>query len=501
MDSILYDGFFLMLANLHFIFLGVSAGMIIGATPGLSASNSTAILLPFILILDPTTGIIFILSIHAGSQMGNSFPAILLNIPGTPSSAVTTLEGYPMACRGLASKALGICVLASCFGSLIGAISSVALIPQLADMALQFSSVEIALVILLGIVIIGQISSGGIFKGLLSGFFGLLVSTTGTDPMWGQFRGTFGFVNLIDGMPIIPSLIGLLAFSEVIILIGKMDLKAAVETQEVGFRDILSGFKSVLRRPIEVLRSSVIGTLIGVIPGAGGSVAAPIAYQQSILFSSEEEKKNFGKGSVNGLIAADAANNGMVGGSLVPLLTLAVPGCATGAVLLVAFSYHGLIMGPELFQINGPIAYAILFSQFPAALFILLTGTVFAWFASKVVNIQMTILVPIISILTYIGGFSPNQVFFDIWIVLVMGILGYFMKKYNYVPLAFLLGLVLGSKFEENLFQGLRMGLGSPTIFFNKPIAQILWGILILVLLYPAVCKAFIKYRNAKKTL
>jgi len=221
-----------------------------------------------------------------------------------------------------------------------------------------------------------------------------------------------------------------------------------------------------------------------------------VAYQQSMTFSSREEKEKFGKGSINGLIAADASNNGMVGGSLVPLLTLGIPGCSTGAVLLVALTYHGLVMGPELFSLNGEMVYAVLWSQFLAAFFIALTGVFLAYLAVRVVNVKMSILIPIISVLTYIGAFAQNELVFDMGVMVVMGVLGYFMKKYNYVPLAFLLGLVLGTQFEANLFRGLRMGLGSPIRFFISPVAIVLWMLLILTIVYPFIQKpltAFIR--------
>ncbi|MDF1594423.1 MAG: tripartite tricarboxylate transporter permease, partial [Desulfobacterales bacterium] len=267
------------------------------------------------------------------------------------------------------------------------------------------------------------------------------------------------------------------------------DVVAESLQQKVTLKGIMQGFKETIKRPVEVIRSSLIGVVIGIIPGAGGSVAAPVAYQQSITFSSIKEKEKFGKGSINGLIAADASNNGMVGGSLVPLLTLGIPGCSTGAVLLVALSYHGLVMGPELFALNGELVYAVLWSQFTAAFFIAITGVFLAYLAVRVVNVKMSILIPVVSVLTFIGAFAPNELVFDMGVMVAMGILGYFMKKYNYVPLAFLLGLVLGTQFEANLFRGLRMGLGTPIRFFVSPVAITLWILLLLTVLYPIIQK------------
>ena len=477
----------LIITHAHVVLFGVVVGMIVGATPGLTSSNSTAIMLPFILTLDPTTGTIFVISLHAGAQMGNSFPAILLNIPGTPSSAVTTLEGYPLACEGKASLALGVCVLASALGGLIGGVVSILSVPLLSSVALEFSPVELTIIILFGLVIIGQISQGGVWKGFLSGLFGLMAATCGPDPMWGVYRGDFGIVLLYDGIPIVSCLVGLLAFSEMFKLLIEKDKQAEVLQQKISLKLILQGFREVLKRPVETLRSAFIGLVVGAIPGAGGSIAAPIAYQQSMTFSSPEEKARFGKGSINGLMSADVSNNACVGGALIPLMTLALPGSSTDAVLLVALSFHGLVLGPEFLTMNGDMAYAVLFSQFTAAFCIAFVGVLLAWVAGRIINVSMTVLIPIISILAFIGGFAETQLTFGIWIMLLSGILGYFMKKYQYVPLAFLLGLVLGSKFETNLFCGLRMGHNSFSIFFEGPIALTLWGLLALTITFPWV--------------
>ncbi len=482
----------LILTHAHVVLFGVVAGMLIGATPGLTSSNSTAIMLPFILTLDPTTGTIFVVSLHAGAQMGNSFPAILLNIPGTPSSAVTTLEGYPLACEGKASLALGVCVFASALGGLLGGVISILTIPYLSSVALKFSPVELTIIILFGLVIIGQISKGGIWKGLLSGLFGLMAATCGPDPMWGVYRNDFGIVLLYDGIPIVSCLVGLLAFSEIFKMLIESDKKTEQLHQKISFRLILQGFAEVLRRPVETLRSAFIGIVIGAIPGAGGSIAAPIAYQQSMTFSSPKEKQRFGKGSINGLMSADVSNNACVGGALIPLLTLALPGSSTDAILLVALTFHGLVLGPEFLTMNGDLAYAVLFSQFTAAFFIAFIGVLMAWVAGRIINISLTILIPVISVLAFIGGFAETQLTFGIWIMLISGVIGFLMKKYNYVPLAFLLGLVLGGKFETNLFCGLRMGHNSFAIFFESPISITLWILLLLTVVFPVI----IKYRN-----
>ncbi|MDR0622243.1 MAG: tripartite tricarboxylate transporter permease [Deltaproteobacteria bacterium] len=482
-----------MLAHWWVTLAGVVAGILIGATPGLTSSNCTAIMLPFILALRPVTGVIFVISLHAGSQVGNSFPAILLNIPGTPSAAVTTIEGHALARLGQASRALGVCVFGSVFGGIFGGLASIMLIPWLAPVALRFSPVELTVIILFGIVVIGPISRGSLIKGLVSGLFGLLVSTSGPDPMWGRFRGTFGLVELYDGVPLVPALVGLMAFSELISLVFKGQTDRPTALQSITMKEILKGGLDVIKRPIESFRSSIIGLIVGIIPGAGGSVASALAYQQAAVFATKKEAPKFGKGSVNGLLAADASNNAMIGGALITLFLLAIPGSSTDAVLLVALTYHGLVMGPEFFHMNGDLAWAALSSQFAAAFFCGLCGVLLAYVMGRMVNVKLIILIPFISVLTFIGGFASMGLTFGIYVMLVCGLLGYYMKKHGYVPLAFLMGLVLGGQLEANFFRGYRMGHRSFSIFFESPIALTVWGLMLITLLSPLLRSLFAK--------
>jgi putative tricarboxylic transport membrane protein len=285
--------------------------------------------------------------------------------------------------------------------------------------------------------------------------------------------------------------VGLLAFSELFNLLATIDSKVEVMTQKVRMRDILAGCMAVLKRPVALMRATVIGIVTGAVPGAGGSLSAAVAYQQAMTFASEEERAKFGKGSIDGLLAAEVSNNSMVGGALVPLFTLGLPGSTTDAVLLVALTYHGLVMGPEFFSMNGDVAYAALTSQFVAAIFIGIVGLLLSWVVARVVNVSLTIIIPIIAILSFVGGFAETRLTFGIWVMLCSGMLGYVMKKYNYVPLAFLLGFILGDGFEANLFRGLRMGHNSFEIFFRSNISIALWILLAATLIYPLVRRFF----------
>lgn len=499
MPEAVFDGLYLMLNHIWLVPIGVFMGICVGAMPGLSSSNSLAILLPVMIALPPEQGLILGVAVYSGAEMGNSFPAITLRIPGTAASAVTAIEGYPLMQSGKGAMALGICILASTLGALIGGTASILAAPLISTVALKFSPIEIAVVILFGITVIAMISAGGMVKGLMAGFLGLLLATVGTDPVYGQFRGTLGLVDLFDGLTVIAVLVGLLGFSEVLHYVinpSSTDETNAKAGNIINIRGIIEGFVLVLKRPVEWIRSSFIGLILGAIPGAGASVASFIAYQQSMSFASPENRKKYGKGSTDGLIAADSANNAVVGGSLVPLLTLGIPGSASMAVLLVVMGYHGLPVGPTLFSQYGEIAYSVLWSQFAGAFFILIMGTLLAYVAFYAARINIAVIIPIISVMCMIGAFAKSGSLFDIGVMFAFGLIGYYMKKNNYPVIALLLGLILGGLFEASFFRGLLIGFDSPLVFFERPIAQILWALLLVTLLVPPLFRC-LKRRNA----
>jgi putative tricarboxylic transport membrane protein len=484
-------GLELILSNVWIIPVGVMAGMIVGGIPGLSPPNALAIMIPVLVSLPPEVGLTVCIALYAGSEMGNSFPAVMVNIPGTAAAAVTSIEGYPMRMAGKASHALGVCILGSTFGAILGGIASITFAPLLGRLALTFSATEICIIVLFGLTLIAQMSTGGVAKGLLAGFLGLMLATTGTDPVWGQQRATFGIIYLYDGITVVAALVGLLGFSELLILAEKYRAGQTHEGMgsQVGAHGILQGMREVIIRPLQVLRAALIGIGVGIIPGAGGSAASVVAYQQALAFAREKERSRFGKGSVEGLMAADVSNNAMVGGALVPLLTLGLPGSSTMVVVLVIMQYHGLDIGPRLFERHGELAYGLLWSQFFAAPFILIFGTLLAWLAYRVAFISTRYLVPVIGVFCIIGGFARHQILFDIGIMLGAGVLGYFMKKHQYPVIALLLGLLLGGFFEGNMFRGLKMGFGSPAIFFERPASIVLWIMLVGVLIGPPLAR------------
>ena len=339
MPEALFEGFQLLLSNMWLVPVGVLAGMFYGGMPGLTSSGTLAMLLPILIVISPVQGMILGVSMYAGAEMGNSFPSVMMNIPGTPAGAVTAFDGYPMMQNGEASRALGICIMASTIGAIMAGVAALIFAPSIAEIALKFGPPEICIVIIFGLAVIAQLSVGGFVKGLLSGFIGLSLATTGTDPTFGQFRGTFGITFLFDKLPIVAVLIGLLGLSEALFhaqsgattLLNKIGGKDSVSNRQI-WQGLNTGFRDTLAMPGQYIRAGLIGLGIGAIPGAGGSVATFVAYQQAIAMASPERRKMFGKGAHEGLIAADASNNAMVGGALIPVLTLAIPGSAAMAV-------------------------------------------------------------------------------------------------------------------------------------------------------------------------
>ncbi len=500
MSEIMIEGFNLMLANIWIVPIGVLIGMFVGAMPGLTSSGALAMLLPILIALQPEQGLILGVSVYAGAEMGNSFPSVMLNIPGTAGGAVTAFDGYPLMRKGLASRALGMCIMASTIGALLGGTASLLLAGPISTVALQFGPAEICIVILFGLTVIAQVSGSGLAKGLLAGLLGMLLATTGTDPTFGQFRGTFDIVYLFDKLPIVAALVGLLGFSEVIVHAQKgaeslLADDADVPDAHVGIRGILTGFVDTFKRPVELLRSAAIGLGVGAMPGAGASVATFIAYQQSIAFATPEKKKEYGKGSFNGLISADCTNNAVVGGALVPLLTLAIPGSGSMAVLLVVMIFHGMYIGPRLFEFSGDVAYAVLWSQFAAAFCVLAIGTGLAYFAHRVALLNLKLIIPIISIFCLLGGFAKNAYIFDMGLMVGFGLLGFLMKKYDYPVVAMLLGIILGKMFETNLMRAWRIGFGEIEFFFQSTISQVLWALFVLTFFVPP----FIRYIKKRR--
>lgn len=455
------------LAVFPVLVLGVLGGVILGALPGLTATMGVAILLPFTFSMDPTPALVMLIGVYIGGIYGGSIAAILLKTPGTPASAATVLDGHTMAIKGLAAKALSIAAVASFIGGLISTIVLIAIAPILADFALRFNAPEYFALALFGLTIIASVSAKNIMKGLLAGTIGLLVSMVGLDPISSVPRFTFGIMDLYSGINIIPVLIGLFAISEGLNQLEKLsnkqqDMPPKFDYKLLSFPD----FKKILPTCI---KSGLIGTSIGAIPGAGADISAFACYNEAKRVAKNPEE--FGNGSMHGLAAAESGNNGVTGGSLVPLLTLGVPGDAVSAVLLGALIVQGLTPGPLLFTQNPEIVYGIFSSMIVANIVMLLIGLLGIRFFCRIIEVPKIIMIPMIIFLSIIGAYAINNSMFDVGIAIVFGLLGFILNKLDIPSSPILLAIILGPMAETNLRKSLIMYEGSWSFLYDRPIA------------------------------
>ena len=466
--------------TLFYIFIGVTGGVIVGALPGLSGPIGVALLLPFTYGMDPATGLLMLSGLYMGSSYGGSISAILVNTPGTAMAVCTALDGNPLTNQGRGKDALYFSILSSSIGGLIGVFVLLLFAPSLAKIALKFGPPEMFLVILAGLFMVGTLSGQDIFKGILAGVFGIFLGTIGQDIISGAVRFSFGFHYLDAGIPLIPVIIGLFATSEMLILSTRVSSIRLVDTKlhEAKLLDI---FKKVIINPI-TYKSSIIGSLIGVLPGAGGAIASFICYGEAKRSSKTPEL--YGKGCTDGIIAAESANNAAVGGSMVPLLALGIPGSTTSAILYGAIAIHGIVPGPRIFVNNPDFVYFFLIGMFFTVIFMFIIGILGAdWFV-KALKIKLIYLIPTVIALCILGSYSVRNNHMDILITIIFGIIGLLFKKLK-IPIApVVLGLILGPLAEKALRQSMIIISVSQTsllgYFLNRPIFLLLFFILCL---------------------
>ncbi len=468
-------------------------GVMVGAIPGFSAANTIIVLLPLTLTMEPVTAMIFMVALYTSSRLGAGIPAILVNIPGTAGAAATPLDGYPMTTSGRGQQALAISFVSSVLGGLITTVAALMLIPWLSRVAFHLHSVEMIVVMLFGISLIATISAADTIKGLIAGFFGLMLGYIGADVVYETPRGTFGFLELYDKVPLIPALVGLFAISEAFVIIERKTIvsKGANSVEKRSWEATFEGIWQTLREWKEIVWTSLLGLFIGVIPGAGAAIASFVAYQQSKLFSRTPEK--YGTGHVNGLIAPESANNGVTSGTLVPLLIIGVPGGATAAIMAVVLEYHGIQFGPELFEEQPMIAYGSFTAM--AITYLVLGLLIFPLtrYMSSVVVVPTVYMVPILIAFTLIGSFVPRAYVFDIGVALVFGVIGYIARKTGYHVAAILIGVILGPLLENYFLRALRISQGDLMVLFSSTIGNVLWVLLVLSLILPMVRQRFAK--------
>jgi putative tricarboxylic transport membrane protein len=473
--------------NFFFVFVGITSGIIVGALPGLTATMGCALLIPFTFGLPPIQGLLMLIGIFCGGIYGGSISGILIRTPGTPSAAATLLDGYPLAQKGMAGKAIGISTIASFMGGTIGAIVMTFLSPQIAKIGLKFGPPEFFALAIFGLGMIITISGRSLLKGIISALFGLLITVIGFDPLSGVPRFTFGSQNLLGGVTFIPALIGLFGYAQVFRNIEKITILPPVKSKIENILPKLREIRSVLKT---ILKSALMGTFIGSIPGTGCDVAAFVAYGEAKRSSKHPEK--FGTGILEGVAAPEAANNAATGGAMIPMLTLGVPGDAVTAVLLGALTIHGLQPGPMLFRDHLDIIYPIFAGMIMAQFILLIVGLSGARVFARLINIDRRILTPVIFFLCVVGSYAMRFSFFDVGLSLVIGVIAYFMEYYGYTVSPILLALILGPMAEQNLRRALIISHGDPFVFFKRPIsaAFIILTVFVIISSYYRIKKA-----------
>jgi len=447
--------------------IGVLIGLIVGMIPGLTISTGIIVLLPITFVLPADISIALLLGLYVGGMTGGSFSAILLNIPGTPSASATAIDGYPLAVRGEAGRALGIAITASFIGGIVSFLFLFLIAPILANFALHFRSQDMFAILLFGLTIICSFSASSLIKGLLSAVIGLAIVTIGQDPVMGTQRFTFGHVNLMAGIHFLTAMIGLFAIPQLISNITSNDNpKGRVQEKLASIIPSASDFKKI-RTPIAI--GSTIGSFLGTLPGAGGPIAAFISYDYARKLSKNPEQ--FNKGAIEGVAAPEAANNAVTGGALIPMMTLGIPGDPVTAILIGALIVHGLAPGPLMFLERADFAYGVIFSFFWANIFNFCIAILSVKYLVKVLATPRYLLMPSVAVLCVVGSFALRNNFFDVYIMLIFGLIGICMKWLDMPVVPLLLALVLGSQFEENLRVALTASQGDISVFVTSPIS------------------------------
>ena len=476
-------------AVLFSITAGTIVGIIVGAMPGLTATMAVALLIPVTFGMSPLVGLALMGGVYSGGMYGGAISSILLSTPGTPAAAATAFDGYPMTKQGKGGTALTVATWASFWGGIFSTVALLLMAPALAKFSLRFGPPEYFVLAIMGLSSIVTLTKGSMVKGLMSGFLGLVLATIGMDPISGYMRFTFNVVDLYDGIPFMPALIGLFSVSQI------LDLTAETHIVEDLSDTIASIKRSKLPKGLgpTITKGSIIGTIVGMLPGAGATIAAFISY--NFAKQSSKDSDTFGKGNPKGVAASESANNGCVGGSLIPLLTLGIPGNSVAAALMGGLLIQGLIPGPELFSKYGAMTYGFILSLFLANIIFLVLGLYLAPYFAKVTSTPNALLIPGIAILSVIGSYAINNNMFDVWLMIGFGICGYFLEKGGFSTGALVLGLILGPIVELGFGQALIMSAGSPMIFFERPLCILLWVITILLML-PAFAGNFKKAKN-----
>ncbi|RVU54712.1 tripartite tricarboxylate transporter permease [Anaerosphaera multitolerans] len=497
MFSLLIQGFQIVFAPSTFllIFAGTVLGVIFGAMPGVSASMAVALALPFAYSLNGVVAIAFLVAVYCASITGGGITAILFKIPGTPSNAPTTFDGYPMAARGEAGKALGVSLVCSAFGGLVAAFAMALVSPQLSAMALKFGPGEIFAVSFLGLSVLTALDSGNIIKTVIAGLTGLWLSTIGLDPMLGVPRFTFGTETLVSGVEMIPVMIGMFAITEVLkntVIKEKKD----EDLNKASTKTVFPSIKEFLSIKWVMLRSSILGTIVGILPGAGATIASFLSYTTETKLSKHPEK--FGTGIIDGVAASETANNAATGGSMVPLLSLGIPGGNAAAIMMSALVMKGVQLGPLLLKNQPEYLSSVFASMIVTNILMVLISIFVAKIFAKILSIPYSILGPVIIMLATIGSYAVKNGTGDVKLMVIAGVIGFVFSYLKFSASALILGLVLGTMCESALRKAAVIANGNVVQMFGSPISIVLLTVCFLLLVIPII-KSLLSLRYSEK--
>lgn len=475
--------------TIAYALLSSLVGVIMGALPGLTATMALALMTTLTLKLQPSQALLILVCTYVGAIYGGSRSAILLNIPGTPASAASCLDGYALARQGMAGRAMGIATSGSVIGTLIGMFFLAFFTPLLGNMALKFGAYEFFWLALFGVLIAGTLTGDDPLKGWIAGIAGLFIAGIGQEPQYGYERFSWGIRDLAGGIQLVPALVGAFGFAE--LLTAMKNRQAPVKISP--FDTVIPKISDITKYWRTILRSGLIGTGVGIVPGVGEDVAAWSSYAAAKRVSKESEQ--FGKGSIEGLMAAETGDNACVPGAMIPVLTLAIPGSAPAAVLMAAMIIHGVKPGPMIMVENPQFVYDVVAMMLFATIGILIYGLVLTKALVQVLRVPQHYIVPVIFVLCAVGSFAIAGRLFDVYVMLVFGILGFVLRGFGYPMAPLVLGIVLGDLLEKNLRRALLLSDGDLTPFFTRPISAVVAAMIVATVGY----KLLSVYRSSKR--
>ncbi len=456
---------------------GLLIGLLLGALPGISITMAMALCLPLSLYMEFFPAMVFLTSVYSGAGFGGSIPAVLINVPGTTAAVATTFDGYPMARKGLHNEALGAALGSAMIAGMISYVVLFFLIVPLSELVIRMGPLEMLCVALWGLLMIGSLNEGSVARGLMAGAFGVLIGTVGMNTA-GYIRGTMGIPELIDGVPAVPALLGLLAASQLFGLVNSKFIVREGDTRALNGKAILSGFMEVFRHKVVLARGTVIGIFIGAAPGVGSSVSNLLSYAEAKRKSKDPD--SFGTGNIEGVIAAESANNSGEGGSMATMLALGIPGGGATAVLLAAFAMHNVVVGPTFIDTRMDMVYAIIVNNIAQCIILIPVGFGFIYLASSIVRVPLSYLIPVIFVLATFGAFAIDGTMAGPVTLAIFSVIGWILARYKYPAPAAVIGLLLGSMMEDEALKTYQLSNGNPWYFLDRPGAMILMALIIL---------------------